>query len=310
MKKPDHAITVNSYAEFRDDISAFAARKYNFVIVIGRTGLGKTETVGEIVGDHFVLDGQPSAWQMFQEIYARRPQMIVFDDLSERFFRDPTCQSFVKALTDTRPVKILRWPTSSAARAGLEASFTLTTRVILLTNRWEVINEHIRAIASRAFVIVFAPTAEEVHFEVGRRGWFHDQEIYDFIWQHRRFITRPDMRVYRRIAEQKQAGRPWHKRAVEMLIGDERMQQLAALLEDARYESNNQRAEAFVRQGLGARSTFYLLLSDFRYQSASPDAEPPRLATSGNGPADAASDIRDAVPPMRNEADAEIECVG
>src|SRR5580704_10282071 len=100
MRKPDHAICVSSYDELRDDLSAFNERKYNFLIIIGQTGLGKTETVREIVGQHFVFDGQPSAWQMYQQIYATRPPIIVFDDVSEKFFRDPTCQSFVKALTD------------------------------------------------------------------------------------------------------------------------------------------------------------------------------------------------------------------
>ena len=81
-------------------------------------------------------------------------------------------------------------------------------------------------------------------------SWY-DQEVYDFIWQHRRFITRPDMRAYRRIAEQKRAGRPWHKRALEMLIGDKRLQEIAKLLADPQYTSNNQRAQAFVEQGYG-----------------------------------------------------------
>ena len=88
-----------------------------------------------------------------------------------------------------------------------------------------------RTIESRAFIVVFDPSPEELHFEVGRRGWFRDQEVYNFFWEHRRFITRPDMRAYRRIAEQKHAGRPWRKRALEMLIGDKRMQEIAKLPE-------------------------------------------------------------------------------
>jgi hypothetical protein len=278
MSDPHHAIIINNYAEFRDDVRAFADGQYNALIVVGRTGVGKTETVREIVGPHLVFDGQPTAWQMYQDIYEERPSTIVLDDVSAKFFQDPTCQSFLKALTDTRPVKTLRWPTASAAKAGLDPSFKITTRVVLLTNEWRTINEHVRAIEGRAFVVIFEPTPEEIHFEVGRRGWFHDQAVYDFIWEHRRFITWPDMRAYRRIAEQKQAGRPWRKRALEMLIGDKRMQEIAKLLDDPRYTSNNQRAAAFVQQGIGVRSTFFKLLAEFRkYPSVSPDAEPPKL---------------------------------
>jgi phage N-6-adenine-methyltransferase len=279
-RKPDHAIIVDNYAEFRDDIKAFAEKKYNFLIVIGRTGVGKTETVKEIVGHHLVFDGEPSAWQMYQDIYNERPPTILLDDVSAKFFRDPTCQSFMKALTNTRPKKTLRWPTSSAAKAGLDPSFETTTRVVLLTNKWDTINEHIRAIESRAFIMVFDPTPEEVHFEVGRRGWFDDQEVYDFVWDHRGFVTRPDMRAYGRIAEQKQAGRPWHKRAVEMLIGNRRLQEIAKLLADRQFTSNKQRAKAFVERGYGARSVYYKLLREFRwYKSVDPNAEPPKLAS-------------------------------
>jgi hypothetical protein len=317
MKNPDHAIVIDNYAEFRDDVRAFDHGKYNFLIVIGRTGVGKTETLQEIIGPHLVFGGQPTAWQMYQDIYHERPPTIVLDDVATRFFRDPTCQSFMKALTDTRPAKTLRWPTASAAKAGLDPSFQTTTRVVLALNEWETVNEHVRAIEGRAFIVVFDPTPDELHHEVGRRGWFHDQEVYDFVWEHRRFITRPDMRAYRRIAEQKHAGRPWRKRALEMLIGDRRMQEIAKLLDDPRYESNNQRAAAFVEQGLGARSTFYQLLSDFRwYKAVSPDAEPPKLPAANVRHSDppsirvdgeASSARRGASLESSNEANVQIE---
>jgi hypothetical protein len=184
---------------------------------------------------------------------------------------------------------------------------------VLLTNQWQTIGEHVRAIESRACIIIFDPTPEEVHFEVGRRGWFYDQEIYDFVWEHRKFITRPDMRVYRRIAEQKQAGRPWHKRALEMLIGDQRMQAIAKLLDDPRFRSNNTRAEVFVAMGLGSRSTFYLLLKEFlRYPAVSPHAEPPklraanaRLAGTPEAESHTSSGSREVSPELSSEANAQ-----
>jgi hypothetical protein len=311
MKTPDHAILIDNYAEFRDDVRALADAKYNFLIVIGRTGVGKTEAVREMVGPHVVFEGRPSAWGFYCQLYEFRHATVLLDDVSPQFYHDPTCQSLLKALTETRATKTLAWHTAAAGSdKAVPRSFETDSRVVVLTNGWETINEHIRAIESRAFIISFDPTPEELHFEVGRRGWFGDQEVYDFVWAHRRFITRPDMRAYRRIAEQKRAGRPWHKRALEMVIGDQRMLQIAKLLDDPRYESNNQRAAAFVEQGLGARSTFYSLLSEFRwYRCVSPDAEPPRLAAADAGPGETASDGRGANPETNNDASAEVACV-
>ena len=278
-RKPEHAIVVDNYEEFRDDVGTFAAGKFNFLIVIGRTGVGKTETVREIVGPHLLFEGRPSAWGFYCQLFLFRHATVVMDDVSPAFYREPTCQSLLKALTETRRTKTLVWQTA-AAGLGKAApnAFHTESRVVVLSNEWATLNEHIRAIEGRAFIVVFEPTPEEVHFEVGRRGWFNDQEIYDFVWQYRRFITRPDMRAYRRIAEQKAAGRPWRKRALEMLIGDKRLREIAKLLDDSQYTSNSQRAAAFVEQGYGVRSVYYKLSKEFRwYERVDPNAEPPKL---------------------------------
>jgi len=193
---PDHGLVIDNYAEFRDDVSAFAKWKINFLLVIGRTGIGKTMTAQEIIGPHVIFAGKPSAWGFYCGLYESRNAIVLLDDVSPRFFADPTCQSLLKALTETRRTKTLAWPTAAAGEGrAVPSSFQTESRVVLLTNQWPTIGEHVRAIESRACIIIFDPTPEEVHFEVGRRGWFHDQEIFDFVWQHRKFSTRPDMRA-------------------------------------------------------------------------------------------------------------------
>jgi len=86
--------------------------------------------------------------------------------------------------------------------------------------------------------------------EVGRRGWF-EQEVFDFIWDHRHFITKPDMRLYKKIEEQKKAGAEWRKRGLEMFIGDERMRRVAELLEDPQW---SRESEAGVASGLAVEA--------------------------------------------------------
>jgi hypothetical protein len=287
MKKPDHAVVINNYDEFRAEIQTFADGKYNFAIVIGRTGLGKTETVREIVGPHHLLfESRPSGWGFFRDLYRDRHATVVMDDVAPAFYRDSVCLSLLKQLTETHKTKTLHWPTGQTGEdREIPSTFTTESRVILLTNDWASVNEHVRAVEGRAQIIVFDPTPEEVHFEVGRRGWFHDEEVYDFLWNLRRFITRPDMRAYRLLAEQKAAGRPWTKRGLEMLIGNMKLQQIAELLQDDRFGSNNERAAAFEGLGLGVRSTFFRLLRDFRwYHAVDPAADPPKLrGTKANG---------------------------
>lgn len=39
--KPAHSIRIDNFAEFREDVRRFAEGKYNFLIVLGNTGLCK-----------------------------------------------------------------------------------------------------------------------------------------------------------------------------------------------------------------------------------------------------------------------------
>lgn len=277
--RPEHAIVVDNYAELRDDFEAFAEGKYNFLIVIGNNGLGKSETIKELLAaanrTHVVFEGSPSEFKFYCDLYDNLNATVILDDVDPKFFRQSKSITYLKQLTETRTVKTLRWPTASTGE-GKEypSSFETTSRAIVLTNEWDSINEHVRAIEGRATTICFEPTPEEVHKEVGR--WFQDQEVYDYVWENRRLITKPNMRLYVKLLEQKRAGRPWRKRGLEMLVGDTRLSKIAEVLASPEYKTNNQRRKAFEERGYGTRSTFYKLLKEFRYYTAttSLDASP------------------------------------
>lgn len=92
------------------------------------------------------------------------------------------------------------------------------------------------------------------------------------------------MRLYKKIAEQKAAGRPWRKRGLEMLIGDARLSCVAELLADPIYPSNRQRADAFTLKGYGGRTLYYELLREFRYYKTEDlQAVSPKLSDFRNG---------------------------
>lgn len=280
--RPQHAINVDNYAELRDDIAAFAENEYNFMIVIGANGLGKTSLTKEMVKRQIeVFEGNVTAWGFYTRLYRNRDATIIMDDVNPAFFKDSACNAYMKALTETRPLKTLRWQTASTGGdKEYPDNFETSSRVILLTNRWESLNEHIRALEGRAFTVIFDPPPEEVHADVARGGWFHDQEVYEFVWRHRSLITRPNLRLYGKIAEQKQAGRPWRKRGLEMLAGDRHRVVMAQLLSDGRYSTNKERAEAFTAMRLGGRTRFYEFLKEFeRYRRDLAETKCPRLPT-------------------------------
>lgn len=263
--RPCHSIRINNYKEFREDIQRFAEGKHNALIVLGNTGIGKSEAIRKALSHKLIYEGgEPSAFQFYCDLYEHRDGFVILDDVSPKFFMDHNTNSYLKILTNTVLRKTMGWPTSKLGPSSDPPNhFETQSRVVILTNEWKSINEHVRAIEGRFFSIRFEPDATEVHLEIARGGWFYDQEVYDFIWSYLPLITKPDMRYYVKIAEQKQAGAHWRKRGLEMLIGDERMQRVAELLEDQALSSNKQRAIEFVSRGYGARSTFYECLKHF-----------------------------------------------
>ena len=107
--------------------------------------------------------------------------------------------------------------------------------------------------------------------------WFWDQDVYDFVWENLRLITKPNMRLYVKIAEQKKAGRPWQKRGLEMIVGDGRLLKIGTLLADKNYRNNTERCKKFVELGWGSRSTFYNMLKEFRFYNTKVPVHGPLL---------------------------------
>jgi hypothetical protein len=278
---PALSITVSNYAEYRDDIQRFADGKYNFLLIVGGTGLSKTETLKEMIGGdplHYE-GGEPTPYQFYCDLYEKIGEFVILDDVSPNFYKRHLTNSYLKVLTNTLLNKGMRWPTATLSETTEPPNFFETTsRVIILTNDWHTSSAHVRALEGRAMSIVFKPTPGEVHHEVGRRGWFKDQEVYDFVWANRKWITQPDMRLYTKIREQKKAGANWRKRGLQMLIGDERLQRVADLLSDPKLTSNVQRAKKFVELGYGGRTLFYECLAEFQYyKEVNPNEAPPKL---------------------------------
>ena len=277
---PAHCIEVLTYAEYRDDIRRFADGKYNALLIVGGTGLSKTETLKEMLGGkplHYE-GGEPSAFQFHCDLYRHRNEFVILDDLSPKFYRDPITNSSMKVLTNTVPVKRMRHPTAALSEdSDPPSDFTTTSKVIVLTNSWESTSEHIRAIEGRFFSLVFRPTPTEVHYEVGRRGWFTDQEVYDFVWEHRGAITMPDMRLYTKLVEQKKAGANWRERGMRMILGSDKMREVYKLLVDESLPSTLAKCRKFVELGLGGRTQFYELYRQFNYYTAADPTQPPPL---------------------------------
>jgi hypothetical protein len=119
---------------------------------------------------------------------------------------------------------------------------------------WQTLNRNVAALQDRGHVLLFEPTAAEVHRKVGT--WFDDPEIYEWFAANLHRVREPSQRHYTRAKELKAAGMDWTAVLAEE-AENRRARLVAELLASGTYETTAARVRAFVDQGGGSRATFF-----------------------------------------------------
>jgi hypothetical protein len=119
---------------------------------------------------------------------------------------------------------------------------------------WQTLNKNVAALQDRGHVLLFRPSAAEVHERAG--AWFDDREIYEWFAKNLYQVREPSLRHYVRARELKAAGMDW----TEVFAAEDENPQArlaAELLASAAYGNTTARVKAFVEQGGGCRATFF-----------------------------------------------------
>src|SRR4051794_22569521 len=138
--------------------------------------------------------------------------------------------------------------------AAMMRVHNLRTQVQSVCVFWQTLNKNVAALQDRGHVLLFRPTAAEVHARAGK--WFDDREIYDWFAANLHRVREPSLRHYVRAKELKAAGMDW----TDVLAAEDenrRARLVAELLASASYGSTAERVKAFVEQGGGCRATFF-----------------------------------------------------
>jgi hypothetical protein len=162
----------------------------------------------------------------------------------------------LKCLRQTEEEKAVAWHTDarSLERQGIPREFTTKSRVVIVANDWKTLNKNVAALQDRGHVLMFEPSAAEVHLKAGT--WFDDPEIYEWFAKNLHRVREPSMRHYVRARELKAAGMDWTE--VLAAEAENKRERLAAeLLASAAHGSTAERARAFVERGGGCRATFF-----------------------------------------------------
>jgi hypothetical protein len=206
---PSHALRVCTYAELQRYARAFGDGHLNLLILCGAPGVGKSRLLRQTVGaDVCWIDGNASAFGIYQQAYEKRNQPIVLDDV-DGLYRDRNGIRLLKTLCQTEAVKSVSWQTDSPAleRRGIPRQFTTTSRVAFIANHWNSLSADVAALEDRGHLLVFEPAAADVHRQAA--SWFWDQEIFDFVASVLHLMPKHSFRTYLLGWELKNAGLDW-----------------------------------------------------------------------------------------------------
>ena len=252
---PKHAIKVDTYEELSRFASAFAAGHLNLFILVGRAGVAKSQTIRRLVGESVCwIESNATAYGIYGKLYRHRDEPVVIDDV-DALYRDRSAVRLLKCLCQTDPVKNVAWHTAAAGdSAGVPREFQTTSQVCIIANDWKTLDANTAAVEDRGHLVIFEPSAAEIHREVAK--WFWDQQVYDWFAAHLHLIPDLSMRHYVRAFELRRSGLDF----VKVLLSDsipEKALLVARLKADPRFQEERERVAEFTRLGGGGQTTWY-----------------------------------------------------
>jgi len=266
---PPHALRVSTYAELEAYVRAFAAGHLHLLMLFGPPGVGKSCCVRQELGRHVCwISGQATPLGIYLEAYAHRDKPLVLDDV-DGLYADRSGIRLLKVLCQTEPTKTLNWHTATPIlkRRRVPPRFTTTSHVALVGNDWKTLNADVAALEDRGHVLLFEPTALEVHRQAA--GWFWDQAIFDFVADHLHLIAQHSLRTYHQAWELKRANLDWRQAVLSRFLTGPALV-VARLKADPSFASEAARVRAFVQAGAGCRATYFYHAKRLRAASAGP----------------------------------------
>jgi len=292
-KLPPHALRFDTYVELEAYVRAFAAGHLHLLLLFGPPGVGKSRCVRQALDPRAGwLSGQATPLGIYLEAYAHRHQPLVLDDV-DGLYADRSGIRLLKALCQSEPVKTLGWHTATPILElrDVPQRFTTTSRVALIGNDWKTLNADVAALEDRGHVLVFEPTALEVHHQAA--GWFWDQQVFDFVAAQLHLMTQHSLRTYRQAWELKRAGLDWRRAVLSRCLSGPALL-VARLQADLSFPSEAARVRAFVAAGGGCRTTYY-----HHARKLGPPSPTPKIALTHSAPPVAEAPTPDLLDDLR-----------
>lgn len=260
-KLPKSAIQLTEFEQLEEFAKAFSTGELNLMIIVGRPGIAKSETIRSTIKHACWIEGSATAFGMYGELYRHQDSPVCIDDVDD-LCSDKASVRLLKSLCQTRQSKTLRWLSNAAVQNGLPTEFETCSSVCIIANEWSNPNENVKALIDRGHLIHFAPVPPQIHAKVGE--WFNDNEIYEWFGERLSLFEDLSMRSYVKARELKRAGINWRNAALQShtsIPGNARI--LLDLLGNSGFSQESERVDAFKLQTGGSRATYFNLKRRF-----------------------------------------------
>jgi hypothetical protein len=274
---PKEAISITTYAELDLYLDKFGTGELGLVLLLGRHGTGKSESVKRALRDippmncldiagkrrSLYVEGHMQPYGLYRHLWEYCDLPVVLDDL-DKLYANADCVRLLKPLCNTEESKRLSWLTNVTANAtDVPSSFTTSSNVILIANEWKTANPNVRALEDRAIILHFDPSNAEVHRRVGE--WFQDHEVYMFISRILPSIRSVSMRHYCKASQLRRAGLPdWRDSLLQMVLPNPTAACVARIQLEPNLRTERERVQHFIRTTGNSRATYFRLKARWR----------------------------------------------
>src|SRR5271156_7228776 len=207
--QPHKVLHLTSYDRLDAYLRAFAGGHFGLLILVGSGGLAKSRSVRSALnGQACWIEGNATPFGMYVKLYRHRDEFVVIDDV-DALYADRSGVRLLKCLCQTEEEKSVAWHSDARTleRQGIPREFVTKSRVAIVANDWKTLNKNVAALQDRGHVLMFQPSAAEVHRKAGT--WFDDPEIYQWFGDNLHRVRHPSLRHYVRARELKAAGMDW-----------------------------------------------------------------------------------------------------
>jgi len=158
-------IKITKYSDLKKLTKEFKKGTFDFLIIIGSAGIGKTYNIRKILGSKVgYINSGTTPLGLYEKAYEHIDEPLWFDDVEGLFEKDKTI-GLLKQLCETTPIKEIQYNTSWKMDkiSDTPKSFLTKSKVIMTSNSLTRLkNMGVISLLDRAIMVEFRPEKEEI----------------------------------------------------------------------------------------------------------------------------------------------------